>query len=325
MRRRIKKVRKKPEEKYLKVKLERELTPREKKEKPIYLPFSLSPYPFTLRLSAMFRGLSKKIASRKKDFQLQLEQAEISASGSKYFSLCLASSFFSFIVFAIFFSAIFWIIDVNFLYSLPLALVLFLFTYNHQITYPRLKALRKVKETEEDLLPALRTLLVQISSGVVFFDALKTVSRGDYGTVSREFDKVIKRIEAGQSSLEALEFIVRTNPSVYFRRSVWQIMVAMKSGSDITIVLQSLINNMNLEQLTKIREYSAKLSPLSMLYMLFTIILPALAISFLLVLSFFISAVGNYINFILWGGLALILILQIAFIGLIKSGRPRVG
>lgn len=291
----------------------------------VRLPLSLFPYSFLVRTSNLFLGIADKIAKRKKSLSSELEQAEIAVEPKKYVALCISSSFFTFVVLSIFFAIIMKIAYQNPIYGLAVSFVLSAIIYNRQLAYPKLLIIKRVRETEQNLLPALRTLLIQMNSGVTLFDAMKSVAQGKYGYVSVEFGRIIKRVEAGESAIEALERVARTNPSTYFRRVLWQLMIAIKAGSNIAVVVQSIINSLSAEQLTKVQAYSARLSPLSMLYMVITVILPALAIAFLTVLSLFVSGLQKMIKPVLIAITFLVIFLQIAFMGMIKTGRPSIG
>lgn len=105
-------------------------------------------------------------------------------------------------------------------------------------------------------------------------------------------------------------------------RAIWQIITGMQVGADISQVLREIVKSLIQEQLTEIQAYGGKLSPYSMFYMVVAIIFPALAITFVLVLSTFVQALGQNYKMILFVVLGMVIFLQIIFLGMIKSGRP---
>jgi pilus assembly protein TadC len=133
--------------------------------------------------------------------------------------------------------------------------------------------------------------------------------------------KVVNEINTGKSEAEALEKITRETPSLFFRRVMWQMINALKSGADIGLVMKEIVDNMAMEQRVAIKKYGATLNPLALMYMLFAVIFPTLGITFLLVLSSFTGAKFN-LELVLMGILGVILLFQFMFIGLIKSRRP---
>jgi len=99
-------------------------------------------------------------------------------------------------------------------------------------------------------------------------------------------------------------------------------MTGMGAGADISNVLKEIVKSLNQEQVTEIQTYGGKLAPLSMFYMVVAIIFPALAITFILVLSTFVQVLGENYKIILFSVLGMVVLLQILFLGMIKSGRP---
>jgi len=188
--------------------------------------------------------------------------------------------------------------------------------------YPQMVVGRRVKEIERNLLFALRSILIQIRSGVPIFNTLVSISAGDYGPISTEFKNVIERVRTGTSVVDALEDLAVRNPSLYFRRAIWQLVNSMKSGSDVGNNLSDVIRSLSEEQLVEIRRYKSILNPLAMMYMMVAVIIPSLGITMLIILSSFpgMEAIGNEQTF--WVLLVGVIFMQIVFMGLVKSKRP---
>jgi len=154
------------------------------------------------------------------------------------------------------------------------------------------------------------------------FSILVNISASDYGVLSLEFKKIVKKINAGVSELDVLEETGEKNPSIFFRRTLWQISNGMRAGSDISVVVRDSIKFLNEEQLIQIQNYGNKLNPSIMFYMLLTVILPALAITFLTIISSLIN-LSRVTTIAMFVGLFVAVVLaQIMFLGVIKSIRP---
>jgi len=165
-------------------------------------------------------------------------------------------------------------------------------------------------------------MLVQLSSGVPLFSILVNISTSSYGELSEEFKKIIRKINAGLPEVEVLDEVGEKSSSILFRRVLWQISNGMKAGSDIFIVIKNNIKSLTQEQLIQIQKYGNKLNPLIMFYMLITIILPALSITFLTIIS---SLVGleESTSILMYIGLFIgVVLVQIMFLGVIRSARP---
>ena len=159
--------------------------------------------------------------------------------------------------------------------------------------YPKLIANKRIKKLEVNLLPALQSMLIQLNSGVPLFDILVGISKGDYGEISKEFSTVVKEINTGKPQVDALEDIAVENPSLFFRRAIWQIVNGMKAGSDMSNVIKEIINSLSEEQVLQIQRYGGQLNPLAMFYMLVAVIMPTLGMTFLIVIS---AILHNYVS-----------------------------
>jgi len=127
-------------------------------------------------------------------------------------------------------------------------IISFLFTFFiffQQIMYPKMIVNKRIKGIERNLLTAMQNVLIQLNSGVPLFHILVSIAQGDYKEVSEEIGKAVREINAGRPQIEALEEIATTNPSLLFRRALWQIVNGMKSGSDMAGVINESINYPN--------------------------------------------------------------------------------
>lgn len=190
------------------------------------------------------------------------------------------------------------------------------------VSYPRVIVGKRIKNLERNLLFALRTILVQIRSGVPIFDSFVSIATGNYGEVSNEFRIVIEKTRSGKSVVDSLEELADRNPSIFFRRAIWQMANAMKSGSDIGENLESVIESLSKEQLVQIREYKSILNPLAMMYMMIAVIIPSLGITVMIIISTFpgMESLGDETTF--WGMLAGVVVMQFFFMNIMKSKRP---
>lgn len=194
--------------------------------------------------------------------------------------------------------------------------------YMTMLMYPQSIVRTRIKYIERNLLFALRTVQVQIRSGVPIFNSIASVAAGDYGPISDEFKNVVEKVNSGKPMVDALEELAIRNPSLYFRRALWQLVNAFKSGSDVGDNLTEIINSVSKDQLIEIRRYKSVLNPLAMMYMMSSVILPSLGITLLIILSSFpgMERVGE--ERVFWGLLVALVFMQFVFMGLIKSRRP---
>ncbi len=287
------------------------------------IPFSILPSTALKKGSHIFLGVAKRLERGLPFLKQKLKQARIDVTPQDYISRCLLStvSFFFFMCFFIILIILLLGLKGIFL-AFMISSFLSLFVFLQQIVYPILLANRKIKGVEKNILSVLQSILVQLNSGIPLFNIFVNIASSDYGEISLEFKKAVKRINAGTPQVVVLEELANENPSLYFRRAIWQLTNGMKSGSDISNVVKEIISALSEEQITQIQNYGSQLNPLAMFYMLIAVILPSLGITFLIVMSSFISLSEAMTKMIFWGLYGAVAFFQIMFIGLIKSRRP---
>ena len=288
------------------------------------IPFSILPFKVLSKLSQIFFGLANKIEKNIPSLKLYLEQAEMTVLPDAYMAICITSSIINFIFINIFLIIILFITDIgnSILLSIIISIPVTLFLFFQQTLFPKLKANKKIKDIEKNLLPTLQDMMVQLNSGIPLFTILVNISNQNYGEVSKEFEKAVKKISAGIPQIEVLDEIASKNPSLYFRRTIWQLVNGLKTGSDTAIVIKEIISALSEEQLLQIQKYGGQLNPLAMFYMLITVILPSLGMTFLVLISSFISPSAFFAKTIFWSLYGFVLFFQIIFIGIIKTKRP---
>jgi len=145
--------------------------------------------------------------------------------------------------------------------------------------YPAILVGKKVRDIERNLVFALRTMLIEIKSGVSLFDSLNVIAQGNYGLLSQEFKLAIDEIETGTAEDEALQKIAMQNPSLFFRKALWQLVNGMNAGADVAVVMTELVNSIGKEQVIEINRYGGSLRLLSLIYMMMGVIIPSMGLT----------------------------------------------
>ncbi len=180
---------------------------------------------------------------------------------------------------------------------------------------------KRVRLLERDLPYALRHILIEVRSGIPLYQAMVSVSE-NYGEASKEFERIVKEIHAGTPEIEALQNAILRNPSLQFRRSLWQIINSLESGADISSTLDSLVESIVDNQILDVQKYGKELNPYTLIYMLAAVILPSLGVTFLMVLSTFTGLKTS--DSLFYGILGFLIIFQYFFINFIRSKRPMI-
>lgn len=286
------------------------------------IPFSPVPLSVAKKMSRSFMGLGVVFSRAFPYLKIELEQAGIDASPEEYGTIMLFLLVFYFVIF----SLLVWMIGIktgtenSHIIGLTVGGLLGLLVVVQLSLYPKMKVRKRVKDIEKNLVFALRTILVQIKSGVSMFDSLVMVSSGDYGAVSTEFKKAVDEINTGTREEDALQKLAMKNPSLFFRRSLWQIVNGLKAGVDVGTVFAELVGTITKEQRVQVQRYGSQLRLYSLMYMMLGVIIPALGLTFLIVLSSFPQIETP--EFLFWLLLAVVIIGQFMYIGMVKAKRP---
>lgn len=287
----------------------------------IKIPFAFLPPRMLYQYSKYFYWISQRLEARFNFLALHLEQIEARLKPLEYISMCLASLtvFFVFMIFVAYMATAF---KVPFLLGVGSAILVCLFVFFQQMAYPKLLASRRIRGIEINLLPALQDMYIQLNSGVPLFNILINISNSDYGGVSEEFGKAVREINTGRAQIEVFESMAIRNPSMLFRRVLWQITSGMKEGSDISTLIHEVLQAVSDEQVMQIQRYGGQLSPLALFYMLIAVIAPSLGITFIIILSSFIALSEVTTKAVFYGLLIITIFFQIMFLGMIKTRRP---
>lgn len=261
---------------------------------------------------------------RKSSLQEYLREIDVRLNREEYLGIVLRSFVNTFLIFVILFSSILMVVGVSafWIYSLGLSLVFSMSIAFSQLSYPKVFVSRREKDIEKNLIFALEDILIQLNSGIPLFDILTNISLSNYGELSVEFRKAVKRIGAGEPEAEVLADISKRSHSVFLKRTLWQISNGLNAGSDMSMIIRENIKTLNEEQMIQIQDYGNKLNPLIMMYMLVSVIVPALSVSFMTVIASMIGLEENLTKGMFLGLFVFVVFFQIMFLGIIKSKRP---
>lgn len=296
------------------------------------VPFAIMPLHVMKRAASPFMGIGYRISKTFPMMQIELEQAEIDAEAEEYAAIMVFNFFVYFVMFALIASFLLGRMLTNTKEVLGIALpesmligllvgaIVGFLIYVQMSMYPKMQIKKKVRAIESNLVYALRTMLVQIKSGVSLFDSLGLIATGKYGALSVEIKRAVDEMRAGVAQDVALQRIATNNPSPYLRKAVWQIVNGMKAGADVADVLHESVASMIREQQIEIQRYGSSLRVLSLVYLMIGVIIPALGLTFLIVLGSFPKIEITELTF--WMLLGGVIVAEFMFLGVIKSKRP---
>ncbi|MFH1222529.1 MAG: type II secretion system F family protein [Candidatus Micrarchaeota archaeon] len=220
-------------------------------------------------------------------------------------------------------SIVVYISSLGFIWLALIVPLSFITAFNYLLLYPDATIEKRKKELDYEIVFAGRHILIALKSGMPLFDTFVSTSVG-YGAVSREIKKIVDKIIVGVPPTQAIREVAQETPSKYFSRVMIQISNSLASGADVGNSMEAVLDQISKEQVIQLKEYSQKLTPTVMFYMLFGIIVPSigvvLGVAFVSVLS---GGKSGYDASLLIPVMMIIALIQFLFLGVIESTRPR--
>ena len=102
---------------------------------------------------------------------------------------------------------------------------------------------KHIKEIERYWPDALKLIADTMKAGSSFDYALREVCVADFGPLSFEINEVIRRIEMGDTTIKALDFLSYRVESKVVRRTVTLIQESLRTGAPLADVLEEIAND----------------------------------------------------------------------------------
>ena len=199
--------------------------------------------------------------------------------------------------------------------------IIFFILFSYMLKLPEIRISKMEKEISKEIVFAGRHLIIELESGVPLYNALINISK-NYQAIGTYFKEIVNKVDLGTSMEDAMTEAVEYIPSNDFRRLLWQILNSVRTGSNISESLASVLEQIAREQTIEVSKYSRKLNPYAMFYMIIAVILPTLGVTMMIVLSSFIEFELNLTILLVIA--FLLAFVQFMFLSLIKFSRPAI-
>lgn len=202
-------------------------------------------------------------------------------------------------------------------------LVIILMTYMFLIYYPQMKEQRGYSDLNQELPYALRHMSIELKAGRGLHDALITIKNANYGSLSREFMRVLEEIKFGKTTEDALLEMSHRVKSEGLSRSVHQIIGTLRVGGNLANSLEIIAKDISFDMQIKLKEYSQKLNSFILIYTFIAILAPVISLIMLMAGS---TVMGDIISsellFVIY---TIFFPLVVMFLGLfIKKLEPKI-
>lgn len=127
---------------------------------------------------------------------------------------------------------------------------------------------------DQELVYALWAMEVLVSSGVGLESAIQHVAEGEYGSVSREFKKVLKESYGGLE--KSLDMLTHETKSESLKKTFVTISRSLKGETELADSLRTLANRETEKRKARIQQYIEKLTMVSSAFIIMAILVPIL-------------------------------------------------
>ena len=164
-------------------------------------------------------------------------------------------------------------------------LVIMAMIYVFTVNYPQIKEKNSYSDLNQELPYALRHMGIELKSGKGLHDTLITVKNADYGSLSREFNRVLEEVKYGKPTEESLLEMSRRVKSEGLSRTIHQIIGTLRVGGNLANSLNIIAKDISFETQIKLKEYTQKLNSFILIYTFIAILAPVVILIMLMASS----------------------------------------
>ncbi|MGM5485257.1 MAG: type II secretion system F family protein [Nanobdellota archaeon] len=264
----------------------------------------------------------KILASRLPELEEKLRRAQMKDNASYFLKKIITVSIMTSVaVCLLFFAPILDSMGKSILPAVILMPVIAVVMFSYMSKIPDFYIIKTEKKVTKELMFALKFLLIELESGIQVYNAFKNI-RKQYPVIGRFFGEVVDRVDYGKSIDEALNSVVKSCPSEKLKMIFAQVQNSMKTGADLATALGTTADQFTREQKIEVDEYSKKLNPIAMFYMIIAVIFPSIGFIMLIIISSFIGfQIDLKVLLMIVGAIGF---MQFMFISMVKTIRPAV-
>lgn len=211
-----------------------------------------------------------------KELQTNLEGSGIEYSGQQYVALILTFSIFTagiILPYLLFLCAI---LNFPVLVAFAGSFVSGAGSLIMGFFFPSSKAKSRAKDMEREMPFVARHIVTQIKAGIGLHHAFRSVAEGDYGVLSEEFMRLIDEMDKGTSTVDALIRMRNRTKSEGMRRSITQMIRGVRTGGNLSDVLESIASDVAYELRMKMKDFGEKLNLVGVLFMFISVVFPVM-------------------------------------------------
>ena len=155
-------------------------------------------------------------------------------------------------------------------------------TYVFIFSYPEMKKEHGYSDINQELPYALRHMGIELKSGKGLHDSMVTIKNANYGSLSREFNRVLEEVKFGRPTEESLLEMSERVKSEGLSRAIQQIIGTLRVGGNLAGSLDIIAQDISFDMKIKLKEYSQKLNSFILIYTFIAILAPVISLIMLM-------------------------------------------
>ncbi|MEW6294776.1 MAG: type II secretion system F family protein [Candidatus Diapherotrites archaeon] len=235
---------------------------------------------FYLALRAITRPIDAFIQKfpQVKELNFYLYSANMKYSGKQFMAITSAAALIMFIISGLLFSIIFTLLPINVILKVLLIILstfmVTIITIVVCFMIPKRKAQMRGDNISKELPFALRHMATELKAGIGLYRTIQTIAVADYGELSEEFARTITEIEEGTDTKLALRHFALRTQSKALRNSLIHIIRALKTGGNLSEIMNDIANDVSFELRVKIRDFAEKMNFFGVIFIYMAIVIP---------------------------------------------------
>ena len=220
--------------------------------------------------------LKKAPGVNKLDYHLY--SANMHYSVNQYLAIAIAAALiiavFGFISVTIFLSVFGFGLVLTAILIPLLTLIIFAFAVLLILLIPRRNAMMRGELVSRELPFALRHMSTELKAGIGLYRTIQSIAVAGYGPLSEEFARAITEVEEGTDTKVALQNLALRTQSTALRNALTHVIRAMKTGGNLSEVMNDIAEDVSFGLQMKMREFSQKMNFFGVIYIFVAIVAP---------------------------------------------------
>ncbi|MCK4884204.1 MAG: type II secretion system F family protein, partial [Candidatus Diapherotrites archaeon] len=243
------------------------------------------------------------------DIRFYLYSANMRYSLSQWLAIALVSAFLGSIFIFATLAAVSFMLNITPLLSVIVAMLFGFFIMMVILMIPKSRAIARGNKVSSELPFALRHMATELKAGIGLYKTIQTIATSDYGVLSEEFSRTINEIEEGTDTKDALRHFALRTQSKALRSALFHIIRAMKTGGNLSEIMNTIAEDVSFDMRMKIRDFAEKMNFFGVIYIFIAIVGPV-----------FVAIIGSVTNAPI--SVANFTIAPLAIMGIFLVGMP---